>query len=45
MYPSWEEHSRIVFPVYIILISGTQQKYSSKPLKHNIVERILVFER
>ena len=24
---------------------GTQQEYSSKPLKHNIVERILVFKR
>ena len=24
---------------------GTQREYSSKPLKHNIVERILVFKR
>ena len=23
---------------------GTQREYSSKPLKHSIVERILVFE-
>ena len=27
------------------LIGGTQRGYSSKPLKHNIVERILVFKR
>ena len=24
---------------------GNQREYSSKPLKHSIVERILVFER
>ena len=24
---------------------GTQREYSSKPLKHSLVERILVFER
>ena len=24
---------------------GTQQEYSSKPLKHSIVKRILVFKR
>ena len=24
---------------------GTQREYSSKPLKHSIVERILVFKR
>ena len=27
------------------LIGGTQREYSSKPLKHSIVERILVFKR
>ena len=27
------------------LIRGTQQEYSSKPLKHSIVKRILVFKR
>ena len=26
-------------------VRGTQQEYSSKPLKHSIVERILVFKR
>ena len=26
-------------------VRGTQRKYSSKPLKHRIVERILVFKR
>ena len=26
-------------------IRGTQREYSSKPLKHNIVERILTFKR
>ena len=25
-------------------VRGTQREYSSKPLKHSIVERILVFE-
>ena len=24
---------------------GTQREYSSKPLKHSVVERILVFKR
>ena len=27
------------------MIRGTQREYSSKPLKHNIVKRILVFKR
>ena len=27
------------------LIRGTQREYSSKPLKHSIVKRILVFKR
>ena len=26
-------------------VRGTQREYSSKPLKHNIVKRILVFKR
>ena len=26
-------------------LRGTQREYSSKPLKHSIVERILVFKR
>ena len=26
-------------------VRGTQQEYSSKPLRHSIVERILVFKR
>ena len=26
-------------------IRGTQREYSSKPLKHSIVKRILVFKR
>ena len=26
-------------------IKGTQREYSSKPLKHRIVKRILVFKR
>ena len=29
------------YPIY----RGTQREYSSKPLKHSIVERILVFKR
>ena len=31
--------------IVIIIIRGTQREYSSKPLKHNIVKRILVFKR
>ena len=27
------------------LVRGTQREYSSKPLKHSIVKRILVFKR
>ena len=29
----------------ILIISGTQPEYSSKPLKHSIVKRILVLKR
>ena len=28
-----------------VWIRGTQREYSSKPLKHSIVKRILVFKR
>ena len=28
-----------------LFIRGIQQEYSSKPLKHSIIERILVFKR
>ena len=31
--------------VQLSYIRGTQQEYSSKPLKHSIVERISVFKR
>ena len=27
------------------IVRGTQREYSSKPLKHSIVKRILVFKR
>ena len=37
-YPQNEEH-------YRRLVRGTQREYGSKPLKHSIVERILVFKR
>ena len=37
-------HTFILFDVYVY-IRGTQREYSSKPLKHCIVERILVFKR
>ena len=30
---------------FSLKIRGTQQEYSSKPLKHSIVERILAFKR
>ena len=30
---------------YECIVRGTQQEYSSKPLKHSIVKRILVFKR
>ena len=29
----------------LICTRGTQREYSSKPLKHSIVQRILVFKR
>ena len=29
----------------IIQVRGTQREYSSKPLKHSIAKRILVFKR
>ena len=31
--------------VVVWVVRGTQREYSSKPLKHTIVERILVFKR
>ena len=31
--------------IAFLSIRGTQREYSSKPLKHSIVERILVFKR
>ena len=34
-----------VFYQFSLEIRGTQQEYSSKPLKHRIVERILAFKR
>ena len=30
---------------YLVLMRGTRREYSSKPLKHSIVKRILVFKR
>ena len=33
------------FMFLITLFRGTQQEYSSKPLKHSIVKRILVFKQ
>ena len=30
---------------YTVVDGGTQREYSSKPLKHSIVKRILVFKR
>ena len=38
--------SKLHFTNYFLLcIRGTQREYSSKPLKHSIVKRILVFKR
>ena len=34
-----------IISVFEPLTRGTQQEHSSKPLKHSIVERILVFKR
>ena len=31
--------------ISLVLTGGTQREYSSKPLKHIIVKRILVFKR
>ena len=33
------------FTWHVISITGSQREYSSKPLKHSIVKRILVFKR
>ena len=36
----------IIRTLYVCNINrGTQQEYSSKPLKHSVVKRILVFKR
>ena len=40
----WENKSYKLREVYCIN-RGTQREYRSKPLKHTIVERILVFKR
>ena len=36
---------RSVFSMLWIIDRGTRREYSSKPLKHSVVERILVFKR
>ena len=38
-------NSDVVVESYHLAIRGTQREYSSKPLKHSIVKRILVFNR
>ena len=35
----------LVIIMYNTIIRGTQREYSLKPLKHSIVQRILVFKR
>ena len=35
----------IIFLPTKLFVSGTQRKYSSKPQKNSIVQRILVFKR
>ena len=35
----------LVIIMYNTTIRGTQREYSLKPLKHSIVQRILVFKR
>ena len=35
----------LVIIMYNTIIRGTQREYSLKPLKHSIVNRILVFKR
>ena len=37
-----QEHQAMSF---VTKLRGTQREYSSKPLKHSIVKRILVFKR
>ena len=41
------KHYNMIFSsiIYINIIRGTQREYSSKPLEHSIVKRILVFKR
>ena len=38
---TWAE----LLKAWLALTRGTQREYSSKPLKHRIVKRILVFKR
>ena len=40
-----DQASWIIFYEMYVDIKGTQREYSTKPLKHSIVERILVFKR
>ena len=35
----------VVFPLELVYHGGTQRGYSSKPLKHSIAKRILLFKR
>ena len=35
----------LVIIMYNTIIRGTQREYSLKPLKHSIVQRIIVFKR
>ena len=43
--PTVLQSGAVVYVGGWLTVRGTQREYSSKPLKHSIVERILVFER
>ena len=43
--PSQRRRNTQIVILQSTFIRGTQREYSSKPLKHSIVERILVFKR
>ena len=48
MHSGWfqrKSHAMVGQLTPVVLFSGTQREYSSKPLKYSIVKCILVFKR
>ena len=36
---------RVTMKFHVVVVRGTQREYSSKPLKHSSVKRILLFKQ